>query len=134
MLRSGGRCRRRKRVISGDAEFAHGTNFDTAIFRRRNPRGNIQGLVEIFRVDQIEACQQLFRLGKWAVIKRDLPIAHANRRRRVHRMKRFGGNQAPAFRQPAGKGFEQRLTEPGRYDITVLDDSGAYDRISLSVR
>ena len=40
----------------------------------------------------------------------------------------------PSARQPAGKGFEQRLTEPGRYDITVLDDSGAYDRISLSVR
>jgi len=43
-------------------------------------------------------------------------------------------NGRPSARQPAGKGFEQRLTEPGRYDITVLDDSGAYDRISLSVR
>ena len=43
-------------------------------------------------------------------------------------------NGHPSARQPVGKGFEQRLTEPGRYDITVLDDSGAYDRISLSVR
>ena len=43
-------------------------------------------------------------------------------------------NGRPSARQPAGKGFEQRLAEPGRYDITVLDDSGAYDRISLSVR
>ena len=43
-------------------------------------------------------------------------------------------NGRPSARQPASKGFEQRLTEPGRYDITVLDDSGAYDRISLSVR
>lgn len=43
-------------------------------------------------------------------------------------------NGRPNARQPAGKGFQQRLVEPGRYDITVLDDSGAYDRISLSVR
>lgn len=43
-------------------------------------------------------------------------------------------NGRPSARQAAGKGFEQRLAEPGRYDITVLDDSGAYDRISLSVR
>jgi penicillin-binding protein 1C len=43
-------------------------------------------------------------------------------------------NGRPSARLAAGKGFTQRLAEPGRYDITVLDDSGAYDRISLSVR
>jgi penicillin-binding protein 1C len=43
-------------------------------------------------------------------------------------------NGRPSARLAAGKGFTQRLAEPGRYDITVLDDSGRYDRISLSVR
>jgi len=43
-------------------------------------------------------------------------------------------NGRPSARLAAGKGFTQRLAEPGRYDITVLDDSGSYDRISLSVR
>lgn len=43
-------------------------------------------------------------------------------------------NGRPSARLAAGKGFTQRLAELGRYDITVLDDSGRYDRISLSVR
>ncbi|MDD2668095.1 penicillin-binding protein 1C [Zoogloea sp.] len=43
-------------------------------------------------------------------------------------------NGRPSARLAAGKGFEQRLAEPGHYDITVLDDTGSYDRISLSVR
>jgi len=46
----------------------------------------------------------------------------------------IAGEPRRRARQPAGKGFQQRLVEPGRYDITVLDDSGTYDRISLSVR
>lgn len=43
-------------------------------------------------------------------------------------------NGRPSARLAADKGFEQRLAEPGHYDITVLDDTGSYDRISLSVR
>jgi penicillin-binding protein 1C len=33
-----------------------------------------------------------------------------------------------------GQGYAHRFTEPGRYEITACDDSGAYDRISVSVR
>lgn len=43
-------------------------------------------------------------------------------------------NGQPAGRKPAKAGFEKRMDVPGRYDITVLDDQGRYDRISLSVR
>lgn len=43
-------------------------------------------------------------------------------------------NGQPAGRKPAKAGFEKRMDAPGRYDITVLDDQGRYDRISLSVR
>lgn len=43
-------------------------------------------------------------------------------------------NGQPAGRKPAKAGFERRMDTPGRYDITVLDDQGRYDRISLSVR
>ncbi|MGH8667031.1 MAG: hypothetical protein ACREUX_22445 [Burkholderiales bacterium] len=32
------------------------------------------------------------------------------------------------------QGYAHRFTEPGRYEITAFDDSGLYDRISLSVR
>jgi penicillin-binding protein 1C len=37
-------------------------------------------------------------------------------------------------RQPAEQPFIQRLEETGRVDITVMDDQGRYDRISVSVR
>ncbi|MPZ43000.1 MAG: penicillin-binding protein 1C [Betaproteobacteria bacterium] len=37
-------------------------------------------------------------------------------------------------RTSPGQGYAHRFTEPGRYEITAFDDSGMYDRISLSVR
>ncbi|MDR0673274.1 MAG: penicillin-binding protein 1C [Zoogloeaceae bacterium] len=37
-------------------------------------------------------------------------------------------------RHPARASFAYRLEEPGRYDITAMDDQGHYDRVSLSVR
>jgi penicillin-binding protein 1C len=37
-------------------------------------------------------------------------------------------------RTRAGHGYTHRFDAPGRYEITAFDDSGAYDRISLSVR
>ena len=37
-------------------------------------------------------------------------------------------------RRPARAGYAQRLEQPGRYDITAMDDQGRYDRVSLSVR
>jgi penicillin-binding protein 1C len=39
-----------------------------------------------------------------------------------------------AARQPASQPFIQRLEETGRLDITVMDDFGRYDRISVSAR
>jgi penicillin-binding protein 1C len=42
-----------------------------------------------------------------------------------------GQNQG---RRPARAGFAYRLEQPGRYDITAMDDQGRYDRVSLSVR
>ena len=43
-------------------------------------------------------------------------------------------NGQPSTRRAASAGFDQRFVQPGRYDITVLDDFGHYDRVSLSVR
>ncbi|MDR0735765.1 MAG: penicillin-binding protein 1C [Zoogloeaceae bacterium] len=37
-------------------------------------------------------------------------------------------------RRPARASFSYRLEQPGRYDITAMDDQGHYDRVSLSVR
>lgn len=37
-------------------------------------------------------------------------------------------------RHPAPSGFAHRLESLGRYDITVMDDQGRYDRISISMR
>ncbi|MDR2031543.1 MAG: penicillin-binding protein 1C [Azoarcus sp.] len=42
-----------------------------------------------------------------------------------------GRNQG---RRPARAGFAWRLEQPGRYDITAMDEQGHYDRVSLSVR
>jgi len=39
-----------------------------------------------------------------------------------------------AAQQPASQPFIQRLEETGRLDITVMDEQGRYDRISVSVR
>jgi len=37
-------------------------------------------------------------------------------------------------RSPAKEGYLHRFTEPGRYEITALDDRGGYDRVHISVR
>jgi penicillin-binding protein 1C len=37
-------------------------------------------------------------------------------------------------RGPAAAGQLMQFAEPGRYDITALDDQGRYDRVSVSVR
>ena len=37
-------------------------------------------------------------------------------------------------RVAAGGGHTQRFGEPGRHDITVLDDRGSYDRVTVNVR
>ncbi len=37
-------------------------------------------------------------------------------------------------RVPAGQALQQRFAEAGRYRITVMDDTGRYDRIEISVR
>lgn len=43
-------------------------------------------------------------------------------------------NGQPGQHRHAAAGFMQRLEKPGRYDITVMDDDGRYDRVSISVR
>jgi penicillin-binding protein 1C len=37
-------------------------------------------------------------------------------------------------RVPAGRALQQRFSEAGRYQITVMDDAGRYDRVEISVR
>lgn len=37
-------------------------------------------------------------------------------------------------RTQAGESYTHRFAEPGRYEVTALDEHGGYDRISLSVR
>ena len=37
-------------------------------------------------------------------------------------------------RAPAGKALHQAFPEAGRHTVTVMDDSGRYDRVEISVR
>jgi penicillin-binding protein 1C len=37
-------------------------------------------------------------------------------------------------RVPAGRALQQRFSDAGRYQITVMDDAGRYDRVEVSVR
>jgi penicillin-binding protein 1C len=37
-------------------------------------------------------------------------------------------------RTAPGKALQQRFAEPGRHTITVMDDSGRYDRVEISVQ
>src|SRR4051812_40493930 len=60
-----------------------GTDLDGANFRSRNPGGDLDRVVQVARLDHIEAAQLLFGLGEGAVGRRDFPVADPDAGRRM---------------------------------------------------
>src|SRR4051812_42779247 len=72
-------------------------NLNAADSGRRNTRGDLDRLVEIARLDHVEASEKFLRLGEGAVGHRYLAVAHSNRRRGGDRLQRLRGNAMPAL-------------------------------------
>src|SRR4051794_2889576 len=66
---------------------------------RRNATGDLNRLVEVFRLDEIEAGEQLLGLGKWTIVELHLPVTDTHGRRRMHRMQRLTCNKPLAVHQ-----------------------------------
>src|SRR6267378_1298258 len=71
-------------------------HFDRADLRRRNPGSDLDRLVQVARLDHVEAGKALLRLGEGAVGHRDLAVAHAHRGRGGDRLQRLRGDAVAA--------------------------------------
>src|SRR5262249_45885808 len=69
------------------------THLHAALARRRDLRGDLNGIVEIPRLDEVEAGQLLLGFRKRSVGDRHSAVPHANRRRRFDRLQRLGGEE-----------------------------------------
>jgi hypothetical protein len=81
------------------ADRADGSDLHATHFGRRDLRGDLDGLVEVTRLDQIEACELLFRLGERAVGHGQASVAHAHRGCRGDRLQRLRGDALSARSQ-----------------------------------
>src|SRR5438094_4153213 len=71
------------------ADRADRPHLDRADLRRRNPGGDLDRLVQVARLDHIEAGEALLRLGKRPIGYRDLAVTHAHRGRGGNRLQRL---------------------------------------------
>src|SRR5262249_643785 len=72
--------------------------------RGRNPRGDLDGVVQVARLDQVVAAELLFRLRERPVGGRRLPVAHAHRRRGRRRLERVAAQIVTALLDALGEG------------------------------
>src|SRR5215469_6256272 len=78
---------------------ADGPDFHAAYLRGRGLRGDLNGLVEVARLDQIETGELLLRLGERAVRDGQAAVAHPHRRRGGNRLQSLRGDAMPARTQ-----------------------------------
>src|SRR5262245_57329112 len=85
-------------------QFSDWPDFDAAFACRRNFRRHLDRVVQVSRLDQVEAGQLLLRLRERAVGDRHLAVADAHCRRRLDRLERLRRHQDSAVPQsrPAG--------------------------------
>src|SRR5271166_2850420 len=80
-------------------DLPDGPHFDRAVLRPRNPRGNRNRLVEIFRLNQVVAAELLLGFREWPVRHYRLAVAHANRGGRRGLLERIAALVLPALRE-----------------------------------
>src|SRR5258708_40034674 len=78
---------------------------DAALARGRNLAGQLGCVVQVPRVDQVEACQLLLRLGEGAVGDRQLPVPDADRGGRLNRLERLRREEQAALPEPVPAGL-----------------------------
>src|SRR6187455_2541376 len=98
--RSGGRGAQ----LRAHLQLAYRPHFDAAELRRRNPRRDLDGFVEIARVDEIEARELLLGFGERPVGHAELAIAHAHGGGGMYGVERLCGDEVPAGTQRVAAG------------------------------
>src|SRR5262245_47451889 len=105
-LGSPGRARARSRATfqvarPGLARIVRGerADLDAPQARSRNPRGHLDGLLAIARLDEVVAAELLLRLGEGTVDRRRRPAPDAHRGGGGHRLERRGAHVVPALAQ-----------------------------------
>src|SRR3974377_2458485 len=81
------------------ADRTYRADLDAADLRRRNLRGELDGLVEVARLDQIEPGELLLRLGERSVGHGQASIAATDGGRRRDGLEGFRGDALPARAQ-----------------------------------
>src|SRR3954471_16972695 len=76
-----------------------GPYLDRSQSSRRHFRRHADGIVQISSFDQVETTQLLLRLNKGTIRDRNSPVAHPQRRRRLHRLQRRRRDVMPAQTQ-----------------------------------
>src|SRR5579859_379714 len=87
----------RSRRLLRLGEIHHRPHLDRTGLDRRNARGDLQGLVEIARFDEIEAAELLLGFGEWPVGGGQLLAAIAKRRGGVNGLQRLTGDVVAAL-------------------------------------
>jgi hypothetical protein len=78
-------------------QFPDRPHFDASLACRRNPRGRLDRVVQVSRLDQVEARELLLRLDEGAIRDRELAIPDSNGRRRLDGLKGLRGDHEPAL-------------------------------------
>src|SRR5262245_64388679 len=65
--------------------------------RAGNSCGDLEGIVEIRRLEQVVPAELLLRLGEWPVGRRDLSVADTHGRGRVRRLQRIPAEHVSAL-------------------------------------
>src|SRR5262249_41863445 len=76
---------------------------------RRNLRGELNGFVQAFRLDQVKTAQLLLRFGEGTVGYRSLAAADPYGFRSLDGLKSLGGNVASALPDPLAEGKAFRI-------------------------
>src|SRR4029077_16893326 len=79
------------------------TDLDRAQAGRRNPRRNCHRVIQIFRLDQVEAAQLFLGLRERSIGDQFLTIAHPDRGRLRHRMQLAAREVVPALLDALGQ-------------------------------
>src|SRR5687767_867442 len=123
------------------AEVDHRTDFDRTVPRTWNLRRNLDGVVQVTRVDEVEPAELLLRFCVRPVGRGDFPIADADRGCSLRRLQRFAALVVPALLDPLGEG--EVFAEDGvglllrhrfpRFFVFVDEAEVAHDRVLRGV-
>ena len=90
----------------------------------------LDGLIPIVGLDQIEPCDDFFRLGERPIRDRHLAVPHANRLGGRHRLKRLGRVQFPPLAQRRAAGQAVAVVDRGHFLFLTIDKTQIFHRLA----